>query len=654
MRSHNKKTADSQREQSTQNFESNTRESDQQVAPLIPNDNQFTNENEGRELPNYPVPTIQNRSTQMANTPATVVYSPRDDVAPHKYFGQTEHDSQSKTEPMTPGENGPKVRGADASWPKATDGNTGSCGPKANFLQEEDQVRGSPKAARFDEIMYGDDWETQKNTRIKQDTANRMTDSANTAVVMSRLDTMERQFTELKTIIMKQQQPKQIMKPQHFGIGTSTETSNSDEQRAESETMGVNTERSRNSDPIDRLIELMPVMARAWKDASYSGETFSTPQITRLKVPNQLLHLKPSDTLIKRISALSAWQRATSSYMNNTRPGRGTQLWEWVECCARNYYETYLKGSDCERDTMSFSDLPSPDDLSHKDRQFLAALRGLLLEQMPIVISSAAHDFENVGLNEFQELCALVITTKRVFDVQNSKEMHELERYAENPGATDVTSLREWWANVQHIATIEDLHWRHVATGLTNLVDRKLCCQFKPLIVGMQAHTLRTSLSQMRMSAFQQNSDTVKQAYNRVLRAMEDAGLRASTGERAPWNRTTANVASDIQTGESSTAAHEGWEAFIANSANPQKGKGKGFSKGGKGKGFPKGKGVAKGKGGGPLDHDQCGFCKKPGHWWRECPTLQAASNRNGGDGSEEEASRGAEQERSGNGKAPA
>ena len=578
----------------------------------------------------------------------------------------------------------PHAKGAEKSdsteirWPKAADPNA-----KGRTDSDTDNQNRGPKANSETEGGETYDIPTsvgpvpRKENTMAMVTPSVMTNPIHDSTLalqhefMSRLTNMEQQFAELKEIITEQKNvPNRAQQftistplisntraPQPYPAGAPGQTAHGNwpeggdeppddddggwDEGSDEQWYG-RSDRDSLYESVHGLIGLVPLVAKAWHDAS-KRDTFQTPSMNKLKVPNQLSHLKTSDPLLKRISTLGSWFRATTSYVRNVRPGRGAELWKWAQQCIKQYYESYLKGGDAQRDSMTFSDIPHPPDLSTKDREFLAIARGLLLEQMPDVVSCAVRDTEEVGLNEFQELCALGTIIRQTFDVRSADDMKTLEEYAESPNATDAGMLRQWWTNVQHIAAIEDLHWRHVAMGLRNLVDKKLCNTHKPILQESAAFNLRIALSSLNLTSFDQPAENVRKAYLRILRAMDESGphttvTHSSNAAARPAICMTPN--SDVEIPDPSTEwYHAAFASEHAGKGKGKKGKGKNYKgktgkgkgkshkgKDGKGKGKDgKGKGAPKGNDD-PIDRDQCAICREHGHWWRDCPQYEADS----------------------------
>ena len=376
------------------------------------------------------------------------------------------------------------------------------------------------------------------------------------------------------------------------------------------------------TDTNDEFSNLVPFLSQAWN--STRSEAAHRPHgMAPMKVPAQLLDMHPADPLLKRVETLGSWFRATAHYARSTYRTRGHDLWRTIERYAQRYYDSYLRGGDSHRDTLSFHQVPTPHDLSNQDREFLAALRGLLLEQMPAIVSNMSRDYDNSGLTEFQELCALTVTTRKVFDVQSARDVKQLETYAENPTSTNAVALREWWSNIEHIAQMSGVNWRHVALGLTELVDKKLCCPANPLISGSAQFNLRKSLSDLNMTCFDQDRETILSAYTRILRAMTESNLHSPTPDsydtRKRWMPPSRAVNPD-HVNDWRDAASPPYGGKPGPNTNPKgkTGKGKG---GNGGKGDKSGKGGQKGKFNNPHPH---------GQWWQHSPDPPEGANSSG------------------------
>lgn len=276
---------------------------------------------------------------------------------------------------------------------------------------------------------------------------------------------------------------------------------------------------------------------------------------------------------------------------------------------------------------MTLFDIDSPA-LSRHDREFLASMRGLLLEQTSEYVTSAVRNYENIGLDEFQELCALCFVARQLYDVQNSEEMNSLMDYSYNAKSIDAINLREWWINVQHIDAIEHLNWRQVAGGLKRLVDEKLCSHRYPIIVGQAALSLRVSLLQMNLDSFKQDEGSVFKLYERIIRAMNE-------NKRVVYQAQAANIPSDESppTGDNkitAKSAGKGGKSFKGKGQQKGKGKGTGNHKGRTGEPpnlpCPLCNECGHWRSDCPKDpRNQCSHCKEPGHWRAQCPHLDKA-----------------------------
>ncbi len=308
----------------------------------------------------------------------------------------------------------------------------------------------------------------------------------------------------------------------------------------------------------------------------------------------------------ERLYQLAEFVRTTRRYMLGTLlTDSAIGLFDKLITTTSELHKAYLSLDEDDQDQFRVSDHVLVPELDDDERKYFRIFPGLLYDHMPETVKTELIFLEDKKAAGWIDLVAMFLSIRRLYDVNTTSQLEELENLARRARGLDADGLRKWWIASAAAVTLGHISASQIARGLVRLIDR---WEQIGVLTPREQRDLSALISLHKLDKFEVSDEAIDKVIKRMCRLVQN------TTAKVPAAAVKAYAAEEIgqlDTQESPIAPPTTTEEDPAALAAMQGKGGKSTGKGGKG-------GNDKGKDGG------CFNCGSKDHWLRQCPKPRA------------------------------